>query len=444
MKEEIFKAYDIRGVYPKEINEGDAYKIARAYAEFLPKAEKIVVGCDNRLSSPEIKVAVIKGLMDSGKEVIDINLCSTPMFYFTVAHYNYDGGINITASHNPPKYNGLKMVREKAIPISGETGIEEIKEIAFTENFKEKKNGKRKNQKVLVDYLRYNLKKFKLNKFKDINLVVDTANAVPGMLIPELKERFPGNIRHLFSELDGNFPNHAPDPMDEENIKELKNEVQKTKANLGIAFDGDGDRISFVDEKGKTITSDLILALMSKILLKENEGEKIMYDLRSSNIVKETILKNGGKPIMGRVGHSFIKNRMRKEDILFAGEYSGHYYAKNQYFFEAPLFVLFSICKEIADTGKTFSDLIEPYRKYYHSGEINFEVDNKQKKIEELKKEHKEGKISEIDGLRVDYKNWWFNVRASNTQPLLRLIVESEEKQVMEEKVKELKEKISK
>src|SRR6056297_3482439 len=422
MKEEIFKAYDIRGVYPKEINEGDAYKIARAYAEFLPKAEKIVVGCDNRLSSPEIKVAVIKGLMDSGKEVIDINLCSTPMFYFTVAHYNYDGGINITASHNKTKKNDIKKVREKAIPISGENRIEEIKEIAFKENFKEKKNGKRKNQKVLVDYLRYNLKKFKLNKFKDINLVVDTANAVPGMLIPELKERFPGNIRHLFSELDGNFPNHAPDPMDEENIKELKNEVQKTKANLGIAFDGDGDRISFVDEKGK----------------------KIMYDLRSSNIVKETILKNGGKPIMGRVGHSFIKNRMRKEDILFAGEYSGHYYAKNQYFFEAPLFVLFSICKEIADTGKTFSDLIEPYRKYYHSGEINFEVDNKQKKIEELKKEHKEGKISEIDGLRVDYKNWWFNVRASNTQPLLRLIVESEEKQVMEEKVKELKEKISK
>ncbi len=441
MKEKIFKAYDIRGVYPEEIDEDSAYKIARAYSEFLPDAKKIVVGCDNRLSSPGIKEAVIKGLMDSGKEVIDINLCSTPMFYFAVSHYNYDGGLTITASHNPPKYNGIKLVREKAIPISGDTGIKEIKKIALNEDFGEKKQGKRKSKKVLVDYLRYSLKKFKLSKFNDLNLVVDTANAVPGILIPELKERFPGNIRHLFAKLNGNFPNHAPDPMDEENIKDLKKEVQNGKADLGIAFDGDGDRISFLDEKGNTISSDLILALISKIILKENQGAKIMYDLRSSNVVRETIEKHGGEPIMGRVGHSFIKSRMREEDVLFAGELSGHYYS-GEYFFEAPLFVLLSICKEIVDTGKTLSELIEPYREYYHSGEINFEVDNKQKKINELKEEYSDGEVSEIDGLRVDYEDWWFSVRASNTQPLLRLIVESKSKEIMEEKVEELKGKI--
>lgn len=443
MKGKIFKAYDIRGVYPEEIDENAAYKIARAYAAFLPDAKKIVVGADNRLSSPDIKEAVIKGLMDSKKEVIDIDLCTTPMFYFAVAHYNYDGGITITASHNPPKYNGLKLVRENAIPISGETGIKDIKKIALKGNFKEKGKGKRKKQKVLVDYLRYNLKKFKLSQFKNIKVVVDTANAVPGILIPELKERFPGNICHLFAKLDGNFPNHAPDPMDEENIKDLKREVKNSKAKLGIAFDGDGDRISFVDEKGNTISSDLILALISKILLKDYEGEKIMYDLRSSNVVKETIEKYGGEPVMGRVGHSFIKNRMRKEDILFSGEYSGLYYAKNQYFFEAPLFVLFSICKEIAETKKTLSKLIEPYRKYYHSEEINFEVDNKKKKIKEIKKEYNDGKISEIDGLRVDYDKWWFSIRSSNTQPLLRLIVEAENEELMKEKIDELKEKIT-
>jgi len=448
MKEEIlnkiFKAYDIRGKYPEELNTELAYKIGRALVKFLQKKKKklnIFIGRDNRLSSPSLKKAAMKGIIDSGANVIDIGLSTTPMLYFSVGYYNFDGGVQTTASHNPPQYNGFKLVREKAIPIGGQTGLEEIKNIAGKIDFLKDKavKGKITKKNIIPDYLKFTLKSVNFKKIKPLKIVIDTANAVPGIIIPKLFQKTPLKIYHLFGKLDGNFPNHQPNPLIEENLISLQKQVLKKKADLGIAFDGDGDRVIFVDEKGKIIRADLITALISEIILAKNKREKILYDLRSSNIVPEVISKCGGKAIMGRVGHSFIKERMRKENIIFAGEISGHYYLRDNFFCEAPFFVIFKILEEISQKKEPISKIIARYEKYYHSGEINFEVDNKEGIIKKLKEIYsKKGKVIEIDGLRIDFKDWWFNVRTSRTEPLLRVNIEANNRQLLEEKKKEL------
>lgn len=439
----IFKAYDIRGLFPKEINEEVAYLVGRAFVIFLSSQRKstklnIVVGRDNRLSSSLLAQNLKKGVRDQGANVIDIGLVTTPMLYFATYHYNFDGGIIITASHLGKEYNGFKMVREKAIPLSEKTGIQEIKKLVLKGNFKIKRKGKIKRKKILKEYLKFNLKDFDFSNTKPFKIVVDTANAVSGILIPELSKKIPGKIYHLFEKLDGNFPNHSPDPLIKENLKWLQKEVLNKKADLGIAFDGDGDRIIFVDENGKIVPCDLINALIAKIILRNHPGEKILYDIRSSNIVREVIVKERGKPVMGRVGHSFIKEKMRKENIIFAGEFSGHYYHRDHYFCEAPLFVLFKILEEISKKEKTFSQLIKPFEKYFHSGEINFKVKDKEKVLKILENKFKEGKISKIDGIRIDFPDWWFNVRPSQTEPVLRLVLEAKTKKLMEKKKKEI------
>jgi len=431
----IFRAYDIRGVYPKDLNESTAYSIGRAFVKFLKKPKlRIVIARDNRISSPSLHKNLIKGITDSGASVVDIGLSTTPMFYFAAAHYKYDGGIIVTASHNPAEYNGFKIVRENAVPISGETGIKEIQKLTQF-NFEENKNnGKVVEKEILKDYIDFNLKNIK--NLKSFKIVIDTANAVSGIVIPELFKTIPGKIYHLFSKFDGKFPNHSPDPLVKKNLKALQKEVKNKKADLGVAFDGDGDRIIFVDEKAEIIAGDIITALIASLILKDNAGKKILYDVRSSNIIKETVEKAGGKAIVGRIGHSFIKERMRKENIIFAGEFSGHYYHKDHYFCEAPIFVFLEILKEMSKTS--ISQLVKPYRKYFHSGEINFKVENKEAKLRQIKNSYKGGKILEIDGLRVDYRDWWFLVRLSNTEPVLRLVVEANTKSLLEEKKKEL------
>lgn len=432
---EIFKAYDIRGIYPAEINGESAHLIGRAFAKFLGKPKvKIAVGRDNRLSSLALHGSLIKGLHDSGANVIDIGLSPTPVLYFAVAHYGYDGGINITASHNPKEYNGFKLVREKAVPIGENTGLNVIKTIAEKLTGNNLVNLAAAKKNVVQDYVKFNLKEVNIKSLKPLKIVIDTANAVPGILIPELSRKLPIEIVHLFQKLDGNFPNHSPDPSKKENLRSLCLEVKKRKADLGVAFDGDGDRIVFVDEKGKIISSDIIIALMAERILKENLRGKILYDVRSSRSVKEVIEENGGEPVIWRVGHSFIKEKMRKDAIIFGGEFSGHFYYQKHYFCEVPLFVLLKIIEAISKSEKTLSQLIRPYRRYYHSGEINFEVEDKLGKIRELKKSFGGGKILEIDGLRVDFEDWWFNVRPSNTEPLLRLVVEAKTKSLMREK----------
>jgi len=437
---DIFRAYDVRGRYPDEINEQEAYKIGRAFVKFLKKRNPdIVIGRDNRFSSKSLKEALLKGMIDSGANVIDIGFSTSPMFYFTVAHFKFDGGVIVTASHLPSEYNGFKFVREGALPVSEKTGLKEIKNLVNREQFfRENKKGKISKKKIISEYLKFNLRGFRFIKNKKIKLIVDTANAVPGILIPYLKKALPFKIYSLFGKLDGNFPNHSPDPLIEKNLERLKREVKLKRANLGIAFDGDGDRIIFVDEKGKRISPDLITGFLSGLILEKNPGQKILYDLRSSKIVREIISQKKGLPVMGRVGHSFIKERMRKENILFAGEFSGHYYHRDHYFSEAPLFVLFTILKELSETQKPISRLIKPYQRYFHSGEINFKIKNEEEILSKFVKKYGKGKISRLDGLRIDFKNWWFLVRPSQTESVLRLVIEAETKKLLLKKQKEL------
>lgn len=437
---EIFRAYDIRGIYPNELDEEAAYLVGRAFIKFLGKSKlNIAVGRDGRLSSPQLFQTLTKGIIDQGANVINIGLSTSPMLYWACAHYKFDGGINITASHNTSQYNGFKMIREKAIPISGKSGIEEIKKNALKGRFKDTKKGRLIKKKVLKEYLEFNLKDFNLKIIKPLKVIVDTANAVPGIVTPEIFKKTNCKVYHLYSKLDGAFPNHPPSPHEEKNLRGLKRQVLSKKADLGIAFDGDGDRIIFVDEKGKMIPGDLITALLACLILKENPGQKVLCDVRSSNIVRDVVKNSGGVPVMGRIGHSFIKERMRKENIIFQGELNGHYYLRSHYFCEAPFFALLKVLEEISKSSKTISQLIKPFQRYFHSGEINFKVKNKKKVLKTLEKKFgKGGKVSKVDGLRIDFSDWWFNIRPSHTEPVLRLVVEAKTKKLMKKKKKEL------
>ncbi|HOS88268.1 MAG TPA: phosphomannomutase/phosphoglucomutase [Candidatus Pacearchaeota archaeon] len=442
MNEKIFKAYDIRGIYPDELNEEAAYNIGRAFISFLGKdSPEIVVGMDNRFSSGSLVASLEKGIIEQGGKVIKIGLCSSPMFYFAVAKYNYDGGIMVTASHNPKNYNGFKLVGQAGIPISSDNGLQQIKELVKAGNFKSPVvMGGKKEINILQDYVATLQNP---NEFNYI-IVVDTGNAVSGVPVPQILSKT--GLIHIFDELDGNFPNHEPNPQIKENLRDLQSAIRIAGANLGVAFDGDGDRIFFLDEESQIIPADLILALVSAIILRKKGKQKIVYDLRCSNIVPETIKSWGGAPIMTKVGHSFIKQKMREEEAFFGGEVSGHYYAKEAFYSENPFFVVFTILSEMQKTKKSLSALIEPFQKYFHSDEINFTVTDPLQKIKVIKEKYgsqPKAKLLEIDGLRIDFEDWWFLVRASNTEPILRLIVEAPTHFLMEEKIKEISEIIN-
>lgn len=441
----IFKAYDIRGLYPAEINEDVTYQIARAFAVFLRGKKKrqlrIVVSSDNRISSPSLRKSIIRGLREQGASVIDIRLATTPMFYFAVAHYGFDGGIQVSASHNPSQWNGLKLVGKGAEPIGEKTGLREILRITQGGRFLHRREGKIKRKNVLGDYVAFNLRGFSLVKAGQpfpTPIVIDTANAVPGIVLPQFLKDLSVPFLHLNARLDGRFPSHQPDPLRPENLIQLQAAIKKNRAAFGAAFDGDGDRIIFCDEEGRAIPGDLITAMIAGIILKKHPGAKIGYDIRSSRVVKEAIRQNGGVPVVTKVGHSFIKDQMRKEHIFFAGELSGHYYVREHYFSEAPLFVLREILGEIRRTGKKFSELIAAFRLYAHSGEINFKVQEKERVMKRIEKFFEKGKITRLDGVRIDFRDWWFLVRPSNTEPLLRLIVEAKHKRLLGQKKKAL------
>jgi len=439
--DDIFRAYDIRGIYPKEISEEKTIKIAGSFCNFLfslnkyKKNFKIAVGRDGRTSSPSLSEKFILGIVDSGADAVDFGLTSSPMLYFAVSKYDLDGGVEISASHNPPNYNGFKLVREQSKPISEKTGLVSIKE-KMMKGFGASEKGKVIKKDVLDDYVKFVLKD--IGEFKPLKLVVDTANGVAGLPFSAVFKRLPFKVIHMFSEIDGSFPNHPPDPLVEDNLKDIKSKIQEEKADLGIAFDGDGDRIIFLDEKSEVIPADLLFSLVLESILKDNPKEKILYDLRSSNIVKDTIEKAGGVSVIGRVGHSFIKEKMREENILLAGELSGHYYSRERFFCESPFLILFKVLERLSSEKVSFSKLIGSYQKYFHSGEINFKVKDKKEKIAALEQHFKGGKIIHLDGLRVDFEDWWFNVRPSNTESLLRLVVEAKNLDLLDKKRNEI------
>jgi phosphomannomutase len=445
INEKIFKAYDIRGKYPEEINEEAVKKISLAFLKFLSKEKKgslkIVLGRDNRLSSKNLYKAALAGFKNFGAKIIDLGLVPTPVFYFAVWQLKADGGIQITASHNPPSDNGLKIVGKNALEIGKDNGLEEIKNIAKSIDFS---NNKKKlvifkNKSIFKKFFVFNFKKSKIKLKKKLTIVFDTANAVSGLYIPQIKKYLPGKIYHLFSKLDGSFPNHSPNPLEEKNLEVLKNTVLEKKADLGVAFDGDGDRIIFVSNKGEIIPSDIIASLIAKNLLSKNKGIKVVYNICSSNIIPETVKELGGIPIVTKIGHTFVKDVMRREKAEFGAEFSGHFYFKEFDYSEAPIFVLIKILEIIEKEEKPISEIILPFKKYFNSGQINFETEDKNSKIEFLKEKYKNGKISTLDGLRVDFPNWWFIVRPSNTENLLRLNVEAKTKELLEEKIQEIK-----
>lgn len=440
----IFKAYDIRGKYPAEVNEEAAYAIGRSFALFLGKAApRVAVGRDNRVSSPKIAESFIRGLLEAGAEVCDFGLTTSPLLYFAAARSGFDGGVNITASHNPPEFNGFKMVKDGSRPISEASGLEEIKAKALSHDFDGEAKGRVFKKSALKDYVEFNLKEFDLKAFRPLKIVIDTANAVSGIVIAPMFEKTPFKIKHIFKKLDGRFPNHPPDPLVKENLAALQEKVLAEKADLGIAFDGDGDRLFFIDEKGETVQPDLITALISRLYLEKNPGAGVLYDVRSSRIIRETVENAGGKAFLGRVGHSFIKEKMRRENIALAGELSAHYYLASHYFCEAPFFVAFKILERMSAADQSLSLLVSPFKKYFHSGEINFRVEDKAGKIEEIQNRYPGGERSQLDGLRIDFEDWWFNVRPSNTENLLRLNMEAKTKDLLEEKKKELSALIS-
>lgn len=429
----IFKAYDIRGIYPEQLDEKMAENIGRAFVQFT-NAKKVVIGRDMRPHSVPLFRAMAKGIMEQGADVIDIGLCSTPMSYHANGKLKADGSIMITASHNSAEWNGFKLCREQAIPISGATGIADIEKMVSEKNWeKAPKKGKLSQYDISPEYSKFLRDHAKMNK--KLKIVADYANAMGSFEIRGIEDMF--EIIPLYKKLDGTFPNHEANPLNFETLDVIREKVKETGADFGAAFDGDADRCGFIDDKGEIIPMDLFTALIAQDILSEGPAT-ILYDLRSSWAVKECIEKNGGRAIMSRVGHAFIKAQMRQYDAVFAGELSGHYYYKENFVTECQGLSCIKLANLLCKTGKKVSELIAPLKKYFSSGEINSKVKDVGAILLKLKDKYSDGKQFELDGISVEYPKWWFNVRASNTEPLIRLIVEAKDSKTMEAKRDEI------
>ena len=429
----IFKAYDIRGIYPEQLNEEIAYKIGRAFVEFL-KCKNVVVGRDMRISSDSLFDALTNGITDQGADVIDIGLSTTPMLYFAVGNHGFDSGLMITASHNPKEYNGIKFTREKAIPIGEDTGIKEIEKLVEKNDFEKYEKGRIIKKDILEDYVDFVLSFVDVKKIKPLKVVMDASNGMAGMIVPKVFEKIGIDIIPMYFELDGSFPNHQSNPLILENRKDIMKRVVDENADLGIAWDGDADRCFFIDNNGKFLQGDFITGFLAEEMLKKYPKSMVLYDLRASWFVKDIIEKNNGRSRMCRVGHSFFKQYMRDEDAVFAGEVTGHYYYKYKDFYtDNGMIPALQILELISKKGKNFSEILKPTEKYFISGEINSKVSDKEAVIEKLEQEFSDGKISHMDGVSVDYNDWHFNVRPSNTEPLIRLNLEAKTKEKMEE-----------
>lgn len=439
MKAEIFKAYDIRGLFPSQIHPLTAYRIGRATVEQF-SLKTVGIGRDARASSPALFEAFARGVMDQGAHVIDLGLLTTPMVYFASWHLSeVDAVVSITASHNPPEYNGMKISLRDAVPVGAESGLNAIRDRVMEEEFPESTSKGTMNSTDIKPayYVHFgSLAKLGDQKFK---VVIDTANAM-GVLELPIFEALKGNLELtvLYGSLDNPFSAHEANPLNTETLAELQAKVKEVGADLGIAFDGDADRVGFVDEHGEIIPMDLVTGLIAEVVLKSHPGATILYDLRSTDAVKEIIEEAGGVARECKVGHANIKRQMRDVDAVFAGELSGHYYFKENSLAEAGSLPALMLLNRMAESGQSISELANRLRRYAHSGEINSEVKDPQAVLAALKERYQDGEMSELDGLKIRYPDWWFNVRASNTEPLLRLNLEAKTPELMEEKKAEL------
>lgn len=450
IEQSIFKAYDIRGTYPDQLNEDAAYAIGRAVATIFVRenpgqAVTLAVGGDMRLSTESLKEKLIAGLLDSGVHVDDIGLVSTPTYYFAVAKYGYAGGVQVSASHNPKEYNGFKIVRSGATAWSGATGIKELYSIITAESYEPLATTKgvlQRREGVCEAAVESYLDAAGNPAIKPFRIVIDTANAMGAPDYSALFNKIPGQVTQMNFELDGTFPSHEADPLKPENTRDLQKKVVELGADLGIAADGDSDRIFIIDEKGNRIPSPVLYTLLAKAELEQHPGAKLAYEIRLGMIVRDEFEKHGVALVPTPVGHSLIKNIMLQEDALFGGEISGHYFFKFPFgTFEAPSFLVIKLLSYLTEQGKPLSELVTQYDRYFSSGEINTKVPTREAitaKVELVKQQYADGKQILIDGVKVEYGDWWFSLRASNTEPVMRLIVEAASKELLEQKTAEL------
>jgi phosphomannomutase len=436
---DIFKAYDIRGIYPTDIDEAAAKAIGSAFAAYLGSRE-IAVGYDMRLSSPSLKAAFLDGVTEQGVDVTDYGMLSTDMMYFAVASTNHSGGAQITASHNPKQYNGMKLVREGAFPLSGDAGISDIRDMIESGSIPPpaKRRGEVTHRSILDPYVEHVMSFIDASIIKPFNVVLDAGSGTAAIAAPYCFDRLPCRTTKLCFEIDGNFPNHEANPLIEENRRDITEEVIRQKADIGIAFDGDADRCFFIDETGEFIAGDFVTALLAQAFLLKQPGATIIYDVRASWAVKDVVAAHGGKALMNRVGHAFIKRRMRETNGVFGGEVTGHYYFRDNYYCDNGLIPALMILELMSKHGKSLHQLLAPLReKYFISGEINTKLSHMDvvaPKLDAIAKKYADGNQYRLDGISVEYPDWHFNVRPSNTEPLLRLNLEAKTPKMMAEK----------
>jgi phosphomannomutase len=449
MDPSIFKAYDIRGTYPDQLDEQSAWKIGHATAQFLrsmlrgyergmANAQSLCVGRDMRTHSESLRNALIEGMNAAGANIIDIGMIDTPQMYFAINHLGTCGGVQITASHNTARYNGFKISGQQAKPVGADTGLKDIKHIATAlRHTLGAAKGLVEHCDLTAEYKKHVLK-FLEPGLKKLKIAVDASNGMAGKMVPVIFGDLPIEMIPINFECNGTFK-HDPNPLVESNLAELKALIKAKKADFGVCFDGDADRLIMLDEKAQTIPCDIMTALLVPYFLKKNPGSAIVYDLRSSLVVQEEILKHGGTPRRERVGHAYMKKTLRDSHACFGGELSGHFYYRDNFFADSGMITLVHMLNLISQSDKPLSEIIVPLKRYFGSGEVNFHVEDKEGMMKELSRKYSQGQSDDLDGITIQFKDWWFNVRPSNTEPLLRLNIEAKTAELLKEKNEELK-----
>ncbi|HUP33595.1 MAG TPA: phosphomannomutase/phosphoglucomutase [Gaiellaceae bacterium] len=442
----VFKAYDVRGVHPTELDEEGAYAIGRAYVEhFEPR--RIAVGRDMRVSSPSMATALIDGALDGGADVLDLGLVGTEMVYFAVGELGLDGGVCVTASHNPKEYTGMKIVRGGALPVGGESGLFDVRdralEIVADSNYLPPRRGELRQEDIWPAFVEKVLSFVDLEALRPLKVVIDAATGMAGAMLPPVLERLPIEAVTCYFEPDGTFPNHEPNPLLPENREFIIGKTREEGADFGVAYDGDADRCFFVDDTGEFVPGDFVTALLAETVLAKEGGGKVIYDVRASRAVPETIERAGGEALINRVGHAYIKHRMREEDAVFGGEVSAHYYFRDFSQADSGVVPFLLLLELVSKRGQKLSEILAPYReRFFLTGEINTPVADVPRKLRELEERYADGRITHLDGISVDYDDWHFNVRPSNTEPLLRLNLEATSQELMDAKRDEVLELI--
>ncbi len=432
----IFKAYDVRGVYPDELNEETARAIGVGFAAYL-KPQRIAVGRDMRLSSPALMAAFVDGVTSQGVDVVDYGMIATDMLYYAVATDGHDGGVEITASHNPGQYNGMKLVRQQALPLSGDAGIGDIRDMIAGDRLPAPaaRRGQVTERDLLDRYVDHVLSFIDPAVIRPFNVVLDAGSGMGGLVAPKLFERLPCKTTRLCFEIDGRFPNHEANPLLEENRRDIVERVIAEEADIGIAWDGDADRCFFIDGTGEFVSGDFVTALLAEAFLMRHPGAAVVYDLRASSAVKDTVERYGGTALMNRVGHAFIKQRMRESQAIFGGEVTGHYYFRDNFFADNGFIPALLMLELMSKKGASLHGLLQPLAaRYFISGEINTKLasmDLVPAKIDQLAAKYADARQYMLDGISIEYPDWHCNVRPSNTEPLLRLNLEAKTPELM-------------